>query len=589
MTGRQIGRYLFEEKLGEGGMAEVWKARNVMLGTPCAIKFLSSNLALNPDVEQRFLSEGRRQATLNHPNIVAAQDFLYVDNRSYLVMRYVDGEGLDNYLFKLQAPMAVPAALAVSRDVLDALEYAHSEGVIHRDIKPSNILLENSGRAYLLDFGIALALGEQRLTRAGVAIGTPHYMSPEQIMGSRNIDRRADIYSYGCVLYQMLAERPPFDSPEGEGDTEYLVKDQHLRQKPVPLRDINPEIPANIDQAVMRCLEKDPEDRFASCRTLLEAITADSVLRTPPPISPGKSPVTFEAVAGALPPRVPVAAMPVVPAPSAPPVSAMPASAYQPPAAAKVVYAAPQKKSAAVIWTFVGSLVAALLVGGVYFLYQQAKPKPKPVQQAAVIPGQETPPAVETPPAIPQPKTPQPSQQGEPDSSRKKAVLPKQTPQPQPDPRASDPQPFPKVAPQQTQQPEVNPQPNPPQDPSPDGPPHDPDLDVVAHKKGPPKLAPELPLQPPPPPSYSGPSSGNLVWSGSVEKNQIIEINNGNSSLGSVGGDPLPGVPVSISLNSNKFAVIAQPNPLNRFSRLAVRSSVKGQLVLTIHWSVLGQ
>jgi eukaryotic-like serine/threonine-protein kinase len=164
--------------------------------------------------------------------------------------------------------MALPSVLSISRDVLGALDYAHSEGVVHRDIKPSNIPIDTSQRAYVLDFGIALALGQQRVTRVGMAIGTPHYMSPEQIVGSKELDHRTDIYSYGCVLYQMLTQVPPFDFKEGEGDTEYFVKDQHLRQPVTPPRELNPEIPETIERVVLRCLEKNRRtvsNRVTSC------------------------------------------------------------------------------------------------------------------------------------------------------------------------------------------------------------------------------------------------------------------------------------------------------------------------------------
>jgi serine/threonine protein kinase len=210
---RQIGQYILEEKLGEGGMAEVWKARNQVLGTPAAIKFLNQSFAGHPETEQRFLGEGKRQAQLRHPNIVSAFDFIYLNGRSYLVMEYIEGEGLDTRLLKLQGPMPLADVLTISRDVLGALGYAHAHNVVHRDVKPSNILLENGGRVYVMDFGIALVTGEQRLTRIDMCVGTPHYMSPEQIVSARNIDCRSDIYAYGCVLYEMLTNHVPFDVP----------------------------------------------------------------------------------------------------------------------------------------------------------------------------------------------------------------------------------------------------------------------------------------------------------------------------------------------------------------------------------------
>ncbi len=303
-------------------MAEVWRARNAVLGHHAAIKFLTG-FAGSPEFEQRFLGEGKRQARLQHPNIVSAYDFLYVDGRSFLVMKYVKGETLDQRLAKLQAPMPLPAVISLSRDVLGALDYAHGEGVVHRDVKPSNILLENTGRAYVLDFGIALALGDQRVTRTGVSVGTPHYMSPEQIVSSKNLDRRSDIYSYGCVLFQMLTRVPPFDFADREGDTEFFVMEQHLRHPPRPLRELNPDVPEQIERIVLRCLEKQPSDRFETCQDLLAALSepvpqkraaaapfaARTKLESLPALSPSWQPNYLVATP---PPPPPVQSQPVI-------------------------------------------------------------------------------------------------------------------------------------------------------------------------------------------------------------------------------------------------------------------------------------
>lgn len=325
---RQIGQYLLEEKLGEGGMAEVWKARHQVLGTHVAVKFLSARLAGIPDIEQRFLGEGKRQAALQHANIVSAYDFLYINERSYLIMKFIEGQSLDDVLFRRQAPLPIPQALAISADVLHALGYAHSQNVVHRDIKPSNILVENGGRAFVIDFGIALMLGQERATRVGLAVGTPHFMSPEQIMGSRDIDRRSDIYSFGCVLYQMLTQKLPFDAQPGDGDTEYVIKDKHLRQRPEPLRQWNAEIPEPFERAVLRCLEKKAADRFGSCDEVLAALTQAPAARTPTTRTPTRLEIpTGRPVAAPLPSRPPVTAKTVVLPPPEP----------EPPAARKTV------------------------------------------------------------------------------------------------------------------------------------------------------------------------------------------------------------------------------------------------------------
>ncbi len=272
MEGRQVGQYILETKLGQGGMAEVWKARHKVLNKCVAIKFLVPGFAGVPDIERRFLSEGQRQAQLSHHNIVSAYDFIYENQRSYLVMRFIEGESLDDRLYRLRGPMALQDVMSISADVLDALGYAHSQQIIHRDIKPSNILLENSGQAFVMDFGIALVLGERRQTRVGTVIGTPHYMSPEQIVGGDKIDQRSDIYSYGVVLYSMLTGRLPFDVDDSESQTDFVIQTKHLNETPIPPRQLNPKIPEHVERAVLCALEKKPENRFNSCGELLTAL-----------------------------------------------------------------------------------------------------------------------------------------------------------------------------------------------------------------------------------------------------------------------------------------------------------------------------
>lgn len=268
----RVGQYTLERKLGEGGMAEVWEAHHIRLGSKAAIKFLLSKLAGDPDLEERFLIEGKRQAKLQHPNIVHAIDFVQQDGRSYLIMQYVDGENLETKLNQQHGPLSLQDVHAISWDVLSALDYAHSVGVVHRDVKPSNILIDKSGRVWLTDFGIALALSEEpRLTRTGTAVGTAIYMSPEQIVRPRSVDARTDIYSFGCVLYAMLCGHPPFG--EG-GETDFYIKDCHVRTPPPPLVYSNPSISPLLEQVVQKCLEKDPARRFQTCGAVMPALDA---------------------------------------------------------------------------------------------------------------------------------------------------------------------------------------------------------------------------------------------------------------------------------------------------------------------------
>lgn len=253
-------------------MAEVWEARHDQLGSRAAIKFLLPEFSRNKDLQGRFLNEGKRQAQLQHPNIIPAMDFFQVDGRSFLVMQYVEGENLESRLKKENPPLTLQEVRSIASDILSALEYAHSMGVVHRDVKPSNMLLDPKGRVLLMDFGIALALTEeQRLTRTNTSMGTPDYMSPEQITRPLEVDFRSDIYSFGCVLYAMLSGNPPFSS---EGATAFAIHDRHVRAAPPPLVYRNQEIPHTVNSVVLKCLQKDPVNRYQTCGEIIPALEA---------------------------------------------------------------------------------------------------------------------------------------------------------------------------------------------------------------------------------------------------------------------------------------------------------------------------
>ena len=268
-----VGQYALERPLGEGGMAEVWLARNLHLGTPAAVKFLNRAYAGHPEIEQRFLNEGRRQGALNHPNIVKVYGFEYVNGRSFLILQYIDGEPLDRILKRL-GRLDARETVRLITGVLNALECAHSNNIVHRDIKPSNILVDSAGFPYLGDFGIVLAMNEQRVTKAGMTMGTSYYMSPEQITNPGGVDYRADIYSIGCVIYEMLTGHTPFEPAVGSGDTDFAVKMAHVQQTPKPLRVYDPGIKPELERVVMQCLAKDPNYRPQTCGQLRDALNA---------------------------------------------------------------------------------------------------------------------------------------------------------------------------------------------------------------------------------------------------------------------------------------------------------------------------
>ena len=280
--GLQVGQFVLERPLGDGGMAEVWLARNVHLGSYAAVKCLKDHFASRQDVVERFVNEGRRQGALDHPNIVKVFGFDYAEGRSFLIMQFIDGEALDLMLHRT-GPMPIAQVLPVATGILNALEFAHSHQIVHRDVKPSNILIDRQGAAYLGDFGIVLAVNEKRLTQTGTVMGTPHYMSPEQIARPKDVDHRADIYSFGCVLFEMLTGAAPFDHiTSNTGDTDFAVKMAHI-QAPVPSpRQRNPSIPPAVEQVVLRCLAKDPNQRYATCGQLRDALAQAAAVQQPP-------------------------------------------------------------------------------------------------------------------------------------------------------------------------------------------------------------------------------------------------------------------------------------------------------------------
>ncbi len=252
-------RYRLERELGRGGMATVYLARDLKHERPVALKVLRPELAAALGAE-RFLREIRLTAQLHHPHILPLLDSGEAAGLLWYTMPYVEGESLRARLDR-QRQLPVQEALQIARNVLAALAYAHSHGVIHRDIKPENILLD-SGEAVVADFGIARAIGAaggEHLTQTGMSVGTPLYMSPEQAGGSRELDARSDLYSLGCVVYEMLAGEPPFT-----GRTPQAIIARRLSEPPLPVRRLRAAVPAALDQAVARALAREPVDRFPS-------------------------------------------------------------------------------------------------------------------------------------------------------------------------------------------------------------------------------------------------------------------------------------------------------------------------------------
>jgi eukaryotic-like serine/threonine-protein kinase len=257
------GRYELGGVLGRGGMAEVHMGRDVRLGRNVAVKTLRADLASDPTFQARFRREAQSAASLNHPAIVAVydtgEDLLNGTPLPYIVMEYVDGTTLRE-LLQSGRRLLPERALEIVAGVLQALEYSHRNGIIHRDIKPGNVMLTRSGHVKVMDFGIARAVADMGATMTATAavIGTAQYLSPEQAKGE-HVDARSDIYSTGCLLYELLVGRPPF-----VGDSPVSVAYPHVREDPLPPSHFDPEIPPEIDAIVLKALAKNPENRYQS-------------------------------------------------------------------------------------------------------------------------------------------------------------------------------------------------------------------------------------------------------------------------------------------------------------------------------------
>ena len=266
------GRYAIERELGEGGMATVYLARDLRHEREVALKVLKPELAAVIGAD-RFLAEIKTTANLQHPHILPLFDSGEEDGFLYYVMPYVEGESLREKLDR-ERQLGVEDALALTRKVADALDYAHEKGIVHRDIKPGNILLSERGEPLVADFGIALAVaqaGGGRITETGLSLGTPHYMSPEQATGDRDIGPRSDVYALGCVLYEMLAGEPPYAAPNAQA-----VLAKILTLDAPSITAVRRTVPPNVGSAIAKALEKLPADRFTSAAEFATALDDES-------------------------------------------------------------------------------------------------------------------------------------------------------------------------------------------------------------------------------------------------------------------------------------------------------------------------
>lgn len=260
------GRYELGRRIGRGGMAEVFVARDRLLDRPVAVKILFAEFAKDPLFVERFRREAMSAASLNHPNIVGVYDWGQVDTTYYIAMEYVQGRTLADILQKHER-LSVLQACDIALDIAAALSSAHGAGVAHRDIKPANVIVSATGHVKVADFGIARAIGaavEQGLTQTGAVMGTATYFSPEQAQGAQP-DPRSDLYSLGVIMYEMLTGAPPFT-----GENAISIAYKQVHDMPVPLRTKNPEISPAFSAIVMKCLAKDPQRRYATALALAD-------------------------------------------------------------------------------------------------------------------------------------------------------------------------------------------------------------------------------------------------------------------------------------------------------------------------------
>lgn len=287
MINTSIGKYTITRKIGEGGMASVYEARHEMLGTKVAIKVLNPILSANEQIRERFKNEAKLMASLNHKNITRIIDFDEQPNQLSIILEFLEGEDLDEKI-KRQGALPDEEILSIFKQAFAAFQYAHEKGIVHRDIKPSNIYILPDGRVKILDFGIAKLFGEgNEMTKTGTQMGTPIYMSPEQVKGDKYIDYRSDIYSLGITLYAAIVGKPPYDATT---ESQFEIFNKIVFE---PIRGLG--IENKYNDIVAKACNKDREQRFQSCEEWLKAMNNLGLASGSTPLKP-VAPITDKTI-----------------------------------------------------------------------------------------------------------------------------------------------------------------------------------------------------------------------------------------------------------------------------------------------------